>query len=93
MFVQQEVAKAAQSILEYPPMQAGASFNLEQLKKMLAEKAAQHGNLSHTDGNAYICTRYASLLGESLVAPVLNSPLVSVPSLNRLLHLWRINHG
>jgi len=42
VFVQQEIGKAAQTLIEFPPMQAGASFNLEQLKKMLAEKAAQH---------------------------------------------------
>jgi arylsulfatase A-like enzyme len=42
--VQQQVAKAAQSFLEFPPMQKGASFNLEQLKDELARKiAAQAG--------------------------------------------------
>jgi arylsulfatase len=42
VYVQKEVAKAAQSIIEFPPMQAGGSFNMEQLKKMLADKAAAH---------------------------------------------------
>src|SRR5690242_15833550 len=42
--VQQEVAKAAQSFIEFPPMQKGASFNLEQLKDELAKKAAAHAS-------------------------------------------------
>ena len=45
VFVQQEIGKAAQTFLEFPPMQAGASFNLAALKaelekKMEASKAA-----------------------------------------------------
>jgi arylsulfatase A-like enzyme len=40
--VQQQVAKAAQTFIEFPPMQKGASFNLEQLKEELAKKAAAH---------------------------------------------------
>jgi arylsulfatase len=40
VFVQQEVAKAAQTFLEYPPMQKGASFNLEALKAELEAKMA-----------------------------------------------------
>jgi arylsulfatase A-like enzyme len=43
-FVQQEVARAAQTFLEFPPMQKGASFNLEQLKEELAKKAASHAS-------------------------------------------------
>jgi len=43
-FVQKEVAKAAQTFLEFPPMQKGASFNLEQLKEELAKKAAAHAS-------------------------------------------------
>ena len=42
VFVQQEVAKAAQTFIDFPPMQKGASFNLEQLKEELAKKAAAH---------------------------------------------------
>src|SRR5262249_6635015 len=42
VFVQQEVAKAAQSLLDFPPMQKGASFNLEQLKEELDKKMASH---------------------------------------------------
>jgi arylsulfatase len=40
VFVQQEVVKAAQTFLEFPPLQKGASFNLEQLKEELTKKAA-----------------------------------------------------
>ena len=32
VFVQQEVAKLARTAIEFPPMQKGASFNLEALK-------------------------------------------------------------
>ena len=38
VFVQQEVAKYAQTFLEFPPMQKGASFNLEALKAELEKK-------------------------------------------------------
>jgi arylsulfatase len=41
-FVQQEIAKAAQSVLEFPPMQKGASFNLEALKQELERKMQSH---------------------------------------------------
>jgi arylsulfatase len=41
--VQQQVAKAAQTLVEFPPMQKGASFNLEQLKDELAKKIAAQG--------------------------------------------------
>ena len=36
--VQQEVAKLAQSAIEFPPMQKGASFNLEAIKEQLQKK-------------------------------------------------------
>jgi arylsulfatase len=43
VFVQQEVAKAAQTMIEFPPMQAGASFNMSAVKaaidKAIAERA------------------------------------------------------
>jgi hypothetical protein len=42
-FVQQEVGKLAQTAIEFPPMQKGASFNLEAVKEQI-EKAMQ----SHT---------------------------------------------
>ncbi len=38
VLVQQEIAKAAHSFIEFPPMQKGASFNLEALKEELAKK-------------------------------------------------------
>ena len=40
VFVQQEVAKLAQTAIEFPPMQKGASFNLEAVKAQI-EKAMQ----------------------------------------------------
>jgi len=43
-FVQKEVARAAQTMIEFPPMQKGASFNLEQMKDELAKKAASHSS-------------------------------------------------
>ena len=43
VFVQKEVAKAAQSMIEFPPMQGGASFNMSAVKaaidKAIAERA------------------------------------------------------
>jgi len=41
VLVQQEVGKMAQTFLEYPPMQKGASFNLESLKAELERKMEQ----------------------------------------------------
>ncbi len=40
VYVQQEVGKAAQTFLEYPPMQKGASFNLQALKEELEKRMA-----------------------------------------------------
>jgi len=40
VFVQQQVGKLAQTALEFPPMQEGASFNLQALKAELDKKAA-----------------------------------------------------
>jgi len=42
VFVQQEVAKLAMTALEYPPMQKGASFNLEAVKAAIAEAMKKH---------------------------------------------------
>jgi arylsulfatase A-like enzyme len=42
VFVQQEVAKLAQSAIEYPPMQKGASFNLDAVKAQIQEAAKHH---------------------------------------------------
>jgi arylsulfatase A-like enzyme len=45
VFVKQEVGKYAQTFLEFPPMQKGASFNLERLKEELEKKMeARPGN-------------------------------------------------
>ena len=38
VFVQREVAKYAQTFLEFPPAQKGASFNLQRLKEELEKK-------------------------------------------------------
>ena len=40
VLVQQEVAKLAQTAIDFPPMQNGASFNLEAVKEQI-EKAMQ----------------------------------------------------
>ena len=40
VFVQEEVAKLAQTALEFPPMQKGASFNLDAVKARIAEAMA-----------------------------------------------------
>jgi hypothetical protein len=41
-FVQQEVAKVAQTAIEFPPMQPGASFNLEGVKAAIQKAMAAH---------------------------------------------------
>ena len=43
VFVQQEVAKLAMTAIEYPPMQKGASFNLDAVKAKIADAMAHHG--------------------------------------------------
>jgi arylsulfatase len=40
--VQQTVAKLAQSAIEFPPMQAPASFNLDAIKTKVEEAIKQH---------------------------------------------------
>jgi arylsulfatase len=42
VFMQEEVAKLAETAIEYPPMQAGASFNLDAVKKQIAAAQAAH---------------------------------------------------
>jgi arylsulfatase len=42
VIVQKAVAQLAQSAVEFPPMQAPASFNLEAVKKEVEEKLRQH---------------------------------------------------
>ena len=49
VFVQQEVGKLAKTALEYPPMQRGASFNLDALKAELAKKMQEAQK--HTTGD------------------------------------------
>jgi len=49
VFVQQQVGKLAQTALEYPPMQRGASFNLDALKAELAKKMEEAQR--HTTGD------------------------------------------
>jgi arylsulfatase len=51
VFVQQNVAKLAKSALEYPPMQAGASFNLDALKAELAKKMNEAQAAAKGPGN------------------------------------------
>jgi arylsulfatase A-like enzyme len=43
VFVQQEVAKLGQTAIEFPPMQKGASFNLEAVKEQIEKSIAAHG--------------------------------------------------
>jgi arylsulfatase len=42
VFVQQEVEKAAQTMIDYPPMQKGASFNLEAVKAQIVKAMHSH---------------------------------------------------
>jgi len=43
VFVQKEVGKAAESFIEFPPLQKGSSFNLSELKQKLEEKMNHQG--------------------------------------------------
>ena len=43
VFMQEEVSKLAKTAIDFPPMQASASFNLDAVKKKIAESAAGHG--------------------------------------------------
>jgi arylsulfatase A-like enzyme len=42
VFVQQEVAQAAQTLIEFPPMQKGASFNMSQVKEQIQRASESH---------------------------------------------------
>jgi arylsulfatase len=42
VLVQQRVASLAQTAVEYPPMQAPASFNLEAVKRQVEERLKEH---------------------------------------------------
>jgi hypothetical protein len=45
VFVQQEVAKFAETFVEFPPLQKAASFNLEAIKDQVVKAiAAHHGS-------------------------------------------------
>jgi arylsulfatase len=50
VFVQQVVAKTLQSFIEYPPMQRGASFNLEAVKAEMAKRMEQAEKASKGSG-------------------------------------------
>jgi arylsulfatase len=43
VFMQEEVAKLAETAIKYPPLQPGASFNLDAVKRKIKEAAAGHG--------------------------------------------------
>lgn len=43
MFVQQEVGKLIMTAIDYPPMQKGASFNLDAVKAKVEAAMAHHG--------------------------------------------------
>jgi arylsulfatase len=47
VFVKQEIAKYAQTFLEFPPMQKGASFNLEALKQEMEKKMEMLNKSQH----------------------------------------------
>jgi arylsulfatase len=42
VFVQEQVAKRAMTAREYPPMQKGASFNLDAVKARIEEAMKAH---------------------------------------------------
>ncbi len=44
VLVQREVAKLAETAIEFPPMQKGASFNLEAVKQQILEAARAHSS-------------------------------------------------
>ncbi|CAN5436312.1 arylsulfatase [soil metagenome] len=51
VFVQQVVGKALQTFIEYPPMQKGASFNLEAVKAEMAKRMQQAETASKGPGS------------------------------------------
>ncbi len=59
VFVQQALAKEIPTFLEYPPMQAGASFNLDALKAEMGKKMA---------GGAGGSQRHRQLTGRTFAA-------------------------
>ena len=61
VFMQQEVAKLAKTAIEYPPMQASASFNLDAVKKQIEAARATRTRSS----NSLISIRRALRKGRS----------------------------
>jgi arylsulfatase len=51
VFVQQVMAKELQTFLDYPPMQRGASFNLDAVKAEMAKRMAQAEEAGKGPGN------------------------------------------
>ena len=51
IFVQQKMGEEIQTFLEFPPMQRGASFNLDALKAEMAAKMAQAAAASKGPSN------------------------------------------
>jgi hypothetical protein len=49
VYVQQVVGQLAQTAIEFPPMQKGASFNLEVIKEQIAKKMAANSQQSNTE--------------------------------------------
>ena len=49
MFVQQQVAKLAMTAIEFPPMQKGASFNLDAVKAKIEAARAGDGQVTDAD--------------------------------------------
>jgi len=42
VLIQEVVGKLAQTAIEFPPMQAGASFNLDEVKEQIQKAMAAH---------------------------------------------------
>jgi arylsulfatase len=51
VFVQQVIGKEIQTFLEYPPMQRGASFNLDAVKAEMQRKMEQAEKAAHGTGD------------------------------------------
>ena len=68
VFVQQTMAKEIQSFLDFPPMQRGASFNLDAVKAEMAKKmeAAEKGSQRPEQLIRMVLLR-AALYGSSVI--------------------------
>ena len=51
VFLQKEVGEYALTFVDYPPMQRGASFNLEAVKAEMGKRMAEAEAASHGAGN------------------------------------------